>query len=72
MLAAAWALADGYKQSDGSATGPLFVGFEIIGNEIILSFSHAQGLKAGPDGWKGFAISGDDQKWVRADARIED
>ena len=44
---------------------------KVDGGSAILSFEHAGGLKTS-DGRavKGFAIAGDDHKWVWADAKI--
>lgn len=54
-------------------SGPLYESMEIEGNKIILHFDHiGGGLKAAGDGpLKGFAVAGEDRKFVWADAGIE-
>ena len=68
---AAWALADVYGEKV-VPSGPLFDGFSIEGDKIRIKFKHGVGLKTN-DGAavKGFAIAGDDRKFVWAEARIE-
>ena len=68
---AAWALADVYGEKV-VPSGPLFDGFSIQGDKIRIKFKHALGLKTN-DGAavKGFAIAGDDRKFVWAEARID-
>ena len=68
---AAWALAKVYRKNI-PAYGPLPSGYEIHGNEVVISFSYVDGgLIAKNDELKGFAISGNNKKWVKAKARIE-
>lgn len=68
---AAWALARTYNQKV-IPSGPLFEGYNIKGNEVHIRFKHAEGLKTSDGGpLKGFAIAGEDHKFVWADARIE-
>ncbi len=68
---ALWALAKVYGK-DIPYSGPLPDGHVIKGDEIILSFRHANGgLVAKGGDLKGFAIAGEDKKWVWAKARIE-
>ncbi|MEI7534026.1 MAG: sialate O-acetylesterase [Verrucomicrobiae bacterium] len=68
---ALWALAKVYGQ-DVPYSGPLPDGQEIKDGEIILSFKHTDGgLVAKDGGLKGFAIAGEDHKWVSANAHIE-
>ncbi|HEV8169585.1 MAG TPA: sialate O-acetylesterase [Pyrinomonadaceae bacterium] len=68
---AAWALAGQYNQKV-IPSGPLFDGFTIKGSEVRIRFKHADGLKTSDGGpLKGFAIAGDDHKFIWADARIE-
>jgi sialate O-acetylesterase len=68
---AAWALAGPYKQKV-TPSGPLFERYAIKGNEVRISFKYADGLKTSDGGpVKGFAIAGDDRRFVWADARIE-
>jgi sialate O-acetylesterase len=68
---AMWALAKVYNQKNIVASGPLPDGYEIDGEEVVLSFRYATGLKAKGEDLKGFAIAGADQKWLPAKARIE-
>ena len=68
---AAWALAGPYKQNV-VPSGPLFDRYTIKGSEVRISFKYADGLKTSDGGpVKGFAIAGDDRRFVWADARIE-
>ena len=68
---AAWALADVYGEKV-VPSGPLFNGFSIEGDKVRIKFKHALGLKTNDGGAvKGFAIAGDDRKFVWAEARIE-
>lgn len=68
---ASWALADVYKKPGFASCGPLPSGSEIKGDEIVITFSHADGgLVAEGGALKGFAIAGADKKWVRATAKI--
>ena len=68
---ALWALATVYGEKI-PFSGPLPAGHEISGNEFTLSFTHTDGGLMARDGeLRGFAISGADQKWFRAKARIE-
>ncbi|HEX8312240.1 MAG TPA: sialate O-acetylesterase [Chthoniobacteraceae bacterium] len=54
------------------SSGPLFSGSQIEEGKVRLSFRHAEGLKpATGDKLKGFAIAGEDQKFVWADAEIQ-
>lgn len=68
---AMWALAKVYHQKGVVASGPLPDGYEIVGEEVVLSFRYASGLKADGEELKGFAIAGADQKWLSAKARID-
>ena len=54
-------------------TGPTFAGAKRRGREIVLSFTHADGGLAVPEGREaqGFAVAGADGKFVWAKARIE-
>src|ERR1041385_2144463 len=68
---AAWALAGPYKQNV-VPSGPLFARYTIKGRAGRISFKYADGLKTSDGGpVKGFAIAGDDRRFVWADARIE-
>ncbi|MFT3902029.1 MAG: sialate O-acetylesterase [Niabella sp.] len=52
-------------------SGPLYKGYQIKGDKIILTFTHAKGLQAwGSDMLKGFAIAGADKKFHWASAQI--
>lgn len=64
------ALAKDYGQKV-EYSGPAYRAMQIKGNEIRLTFDHADGLAAKGDKLQGFAIAGVDKKWVWADARIE-
>ena len=70
---ASWALATVYGKKDVAASGPLPAGHQVDGAKVIVTFTHTDGglvvLKGGD--LKGFAIAGDDQKWVWADAKID-
>ena len=67
---AAWALAGSYNQKV-VPSGPLFERYTIKGNEVRINFKHADGLKTSDGGpVKGFAIAGEDHRFVWADARI--
>jgi sialate O-acetylesterase len=69
---ALWALDEVYGRKEGASSGPLPDKHVIRGNEVIISFAHADGgLKARDGKLIGFAIAGADQKFVWADARIE-
>jgi sialate O-acetylesterase len=81
---ARWALRDVYGQKDLVPSGPLYTGMKVEGGAIRIAFDHVgAGLMVGrKDGRKPavednggklarFAIAGEDQKWVWADARID-
>ena len=43
-----------------------------FGPEVVVSFKHADGgLEFKGDAPKGFAVAGEDKKWVRAEAKID-
>ena len=69
---ALWALAKCYG-FDLEYSGPLYKSLKIEDNKTIVSFTHtARGLvTAGSDSVKGFAIAGDDYKFVKANAKID-
>jgi len=67
---ARWALAKVYHQSNESS-GPLPSGHVVSGKYIVITFTHADGLKAKDGEVKGFAIAGADKKFVWASARID-
>ncbi len=53
-------------------SGPLYTGHQQEGDKIRLNFRHSEDLKASDGGKiKGFAIAGEDQKFVWADITIE-
>jgi sialate O-acetylesterase len=55
-----------------ASSGPVYRSMKIEGNTIRLSFDHVEGglvAKGGP--LKGFAIAGDNHRWVWADAKID-
>ncbi|MFI4910925.1 MAG: sialate O-acetylesterase [Sedimentisphaeraceae bacterium JB056] len=68
---ALWALAKDYGH-DIECSGPLYAGYKIEGRKIRVMFSHAQSGLIFKDGKpKGFAIAGEDKKFVWADAQID-
>ncbi|HET6977069.1 MAG TPA: sialate O-acetylesterase [Pyrinomonadaceae bacterium] len=68
---AAWALAGTYHQTV-VPSGPLFNQFSIEGDRIKIRFKYGAELKTIDGGAvKGFAIAGEDRKFVWADARID-
>ena len=66
------ALHDVYDKPIGIWCGPIFRSAQREGDRMVITFDHASGLKASSDEMKGFAIAGDDQKFVWANARIAD
>jgi sialate O-acetylesterase len=68
---AIWALAKTYGK-DLTPSGPIYQGMEKQGDKIVLRFEHVdKGLAAVHGQLTGFAIAGDDQNFVWADAVIE-
>ncbi|MBN2137544.1 MAG: hypothetical protein JW720_07040 [Sedimentisphaerales bacterium] len=69
---AAWALGTTYKKR-AVYSGPLYKAMKVDGAKAILSFDHfGGGLVVKGDGpLKGFAIAGEDKKFVWAEAKIE-
>ncbi|MFH1719927.1 MAG: sialate O-acetylesterase [Planctomycetota bacterium] len=69
---ARWALAKTYEK-ESVCSGPIYKSMKAEGNKIVLSFDHVGGgLVAGSDEpLKGFAIAGQDRKFIWADARID-
>ncbi|MDR2705734.1 MAG: sialate O-acetylesterase [Planctomycetaceae bacterium] len=73
---ALWALAKDYGKKDIVFSGPVYQSFQIDGNKIVLTFEQpdndltAKGLTIKGDQLKGFAIAGEDKKFVWADAKI--
>lgn len=66
-----WALGEVYGRKDVVTGGPLPAGHEVRGAEVIVSFTHAGGLKARDGDVKGFEIAGADRQWKPAPARID-
>ena len=68
---AAWALSGTYGQKV-IPSGPLFDRHIIEGNKVRIYFKHGVGLKTSDGGpLKGFAIAGEDRRFVWADAHVE-
>lgn len=69
---ARWALARDYAKTI-EASGPLYKGSRVEGNRVRIFFTHAEsGLASmSGDALKGFAIAGEDKKFVWAQAKIE-
>jgi sialate O-acetylesterase len=67
---ALWARAQVYGESI-AYSGPIYRAMRVDEQgRVHLSFDHAAGLKFVGDAERSFAIAGEDQKWVWADARI--
>ena len=64
-------LHDVYGKAIAEWSGPLFRSAERDGDRMVLTFDHANGLKASSGALQGFAIAGSDRKFVWADAKIE-
>ena len=62
-----------YGETDVVSTGPLFLSEEIVDNQVVLTFeTYGSKLKTKEgEALKYFAIAGEDQKFVWAEARIE-
>lgn len=69
---ALWALAKVYGR-DLVYSGPMYKGMKKDGNKITISFDHVGGglVAKGGEPLKGFAIAGEDKKFVWADAKID-
>ena len=68
---ALWALAKTYGK-DLVFSGPLYDGMTVEGSRVRLRFQHAAGLAArGGTPLVGFAVAGEDRRFVRAEAAIE-
>lgn len=66
------ALAKDYGMKDIVFSGPMYKSLKIEGDKARIKFDFAEGLKAKDgDAVKGFAVCGEDQKFVWADAKIE-
>ncbi|MBN2019642.1 MAG: hypothetical protein JW749_05395 [Sedimentisphaerales bacterium] len=69
---ALWALAKTYNK-DVVYSGPLYKYMGVEGNKAILHFDHVNGglIVKGGEQLKGFAIAGQDKKFLWADAKVE-
>lgn len=69
---ARWALAKDYGQTDVVASGPLYKSMQIQGDRIAITFDYADMGLATLSGQaiKGFAIAGEDRKFVWAQAKV--
>jgi len=69
---AAWALGTTYKKRS-VYSGPLYKSMKVEGGKAVLSFDHVGGglVARGGEALKGFAVAGEDKKFVWADAKIE-
>jgi sialate O-acetylesterase len=65
-------LHDVYKKDIPAFSGPVFRSAKRDGDKMVVTFEHADGLKAKSGELEGFAIAGSDQKFVWARAMIED
>jgi sialate O-acetylesterase len=70
---ALWALAKDYGRADTVHSGPMYKNSVIEGDQVRVQFDHiGGGLKTrNGDDLKHFQVAGADQKWVWAQARIE-
>ena len=69
---ALWALGTVYGKKVAATSGPLPVGHEVKGAEIIVTLSHAEGLKTRDGGpVKAFQLAGADKQWKPAVAKID-
>ena len=70
---ARWALARDYGKKDLEPSGPLYKGSRVEGNRVRIFFTHADSGLASLSGedLKGFAIAGEDKKFVFAQAKVE-
>ncbi len=70
---ALWALAKNYGRADTVFSGPMFKNAITEGNKVRLQFDHLGGGLKTRDGGelKQFQITGEDKKWVWAQAKIE-
>jgi sialate O-acetylesterase len=64
-------LHDVYQKAIALPTGPLFKSATVEKNLMILTFDYADGLKPRSGELEGFAIAGDDGKYVWATAKVE-
>lgn len=70
---AAWALRSTYGKAEVVPSGPLFERMTVEGDRVRLSFKYLGGglVNRAEGGLKGFALAGEDHRFVWADARIE-
>lgn len=67
-----WALGDVYKQPNVASSGPWPKSHEVRGNEVVVTFTHADGGLAAKGGeLKGFELAGADGKFVPAAGKID-
>jgi len=67
-----WALGTVYGKKVAATSGPLPARHEIKGTEIVVTLSHAEGLKTRDGGAvKGLQLAGADKLWKPASAKIE-
>lgn len=69
---ALWALGQVYHRPVPQTSGPLPTGHEVHGNQVIVTFKHADGLRTRDgESVNGFFMAGEDQQWRPADAKID-
>jgi sialate O-acetylesterase len=67
-----WALGTVYGKKVAATSGPLPAGHEIKGAEVIVTLSHAEGLKTRDgDAVKGLQLAGADKQWKPATGKID-
>jgi sialate O-acetylesterase len=67
-----WALGTVYGKKVAATSGPLPAGHEIKGAEVIVTLSHAEGLKTRDGGAvKGLQLAGADKQWKAATGKID-
>lgn len=67
-----WALANTYGKKDLVYSGPLYKSIKVDGNQVVVTFDHAAGLKSSDDkdlSW--WTIAGADKKFVKATAKVQ-
>ena len=72
MRLALWASAKTYGRKNIVYSGPLYKSMNVAGNAIVLNFNNIGGglVAKSNEPLKGFAIAGEDHKFVWADAKI--
>ncbi len=68
---ALWALGNVYNLKGFATSGPLPTGSSVRKSEMVVTFSHAEGLKARDGSLTGFMIAGEDKQWKQATAKVE-